>query len=73
MADSFVEYVTKEGDRWDLIAWRMYGDPYAYEPIIAANPDIPIRPVLEAGLRVLVPVRDQAKVAEADLPPWKRG
>lgn len=68
----FVEYITKEGDRWDLIAWRMYGDAYAYEPIIEANPDVPIHAVLDAGLRILVPLREKAKVDDVELPPWKR-
>jgi len=34
---SFVEYVTKKGDRMDLIAWNFYGDPLLYEPILEAN------------------------------------
>ena len=31
------EYVTKEGDRFDLIAFRFYGDPLGYAPILEAN------------------------------------
>lgn len=69
---TFIEYVTKDGDRWDLIAHRMYGDAFAYEPIIAANPDIPITPVLAGGLRILVPLREPSKIEDAELPPWKR-
>jgi phage tail protein X len=66
-----VEYTTREGDRWDLIAWRMYGDPDAIGPIIAANPAVPIRPLLEGGLRLVIPVRERA-VVDAEMPPWKR-
>ena len=65
-----VVIITRDGDRWDLIADRMYGDPWAFEPIIVANPDVPIRPVLPGGLRVLVPVRPAPSVG--GLPPWKR-
>lgn len=67
----YVELVTLEGDRWDLIAYRAYGDPYAYERIIVANPELPIVPVLPAGLRVRVPVLDAPKVSTG-LPPWKK-
>lgn len=72
MATGFLEYVTVDGDRWDLIAYRMYGDPYAFEPIIAANPDVAIRPVLVGGIRLLIPLREPTTIAAADLPPWKR-
>ena len=67
----FIEVITNDGDRWDLIAYRVYGDAWAFEPIIVANPDIPIRPRLPGGLRILVPVRE-VTVETADLPPWKR-
>jgi phage tail protein X len=68
----YVEYVTVEGDRWDLIAFRMYGDAYAYEPIIVANPDVKILPVLPAGTRLLIPVLAAPTTNPADVPPWKR-
>lgn len=67
---TFVTYVTREGDRWDLIAHAVYGDPWDFGAIIAANPDVPIRPVLEGGLRLLIPVREPQAVG--GLPPWKR-
>lgn len=66
---SFIVIITRDGDRWDLIAHRAYGDPYDYERIIAANPHIPIRPTLPGGLRVWVPVVASPK---AEAPPWKR-
>jgi phage tail protein X len=68
----YVEYVTKEGDRWDQIAQRHYGDPYGYQRIIEANPAIPIVPLLPAGLRLAIPVIPPATTAAAALPPWKR-
>lgn len=68
----FIEVLTIEGDRWDLIAFRCYGDALAIEPIIRANPDVPIRPVLPAGLIIYVPVRDAQPTSDASLPPWKR-
>jgi hypothetical protein len=69
----FIEHVTVAGERWDHISDRYYGDPYGYERIIAANPMIPIVPVLGAGARLLVPVIDlDVDLPASDLPPWKR-
>ncbi|MFN8682770.1 tail protein X [Paracoccus sp. P2] len=68
----YVEHLTAEGDRWDLIAWRYYGDPHLYEPIIAANPTVPIRPFLASGIRLRVPIIPDEVVLDRDLPPWKR-
>lgn len=68
----YVEHLTVEGDRWDLLAWRYYGDPHLYEPIIAANPTVPIRPFLASGVRLRVPVLPDEVVLDRDLPPWKR-
>jgi phage tail protein X len=69
----FLEHITGDGERWDLLAWRYYGDPYGYERIIRANPDLPIIPVLPGGVRVLIPVLDPpvtTVAAPAGLPPW---
>ena len=71
MTQGFLTYTTREGDRWDLIAWDHYGVPFAYEPIIQANPHAPIAPLLPGGLTLLIPLRDAAP-ATAGLPPWKR-
>ncbi|HXS18935.1 MAG TPA: tail protein X [Polyangiaceae bacterium] len=71
----YVRYTTSDGDRWDSIAQAHYGDPWAFGPIIAANPRVPIRPVLSGGIELLIPVRP-AESTTADvsqLPPWKRG
>ena len=72
---TYLEIVTRDGDRWDSLAWRYYGDPYRYEPLIAANPHAPIVPILPSGLRLAVPVltAPTTPTAPADLPPWKRG
>lgn len=67
----YIEYITKEADRWDLIAYEFYGDPMLYEPIIVANPDVPILPVLPSGLKLKIPVIEIKDVLE-ELPPWKR-
>ena len=67
----YYEYITKEGDRWDLIAYEFYGNPMMYEPIIVANPEVPIIPVLPSGIKLRIPALEIKETIE-ELPPWKR-
>lgn len=69
------EYITKEGDRWDTVAFLAYGDPFAYKEIAYANPGFPVTAVMPAGIRIVVPIIKTADAVlnDADtLPPWKR-
>lgn len=71
----YIDHRSSEGERWDQIADRYYGDPTLYGGIIAANPDVAIAPLLPSGLLMSIPVLEQADVEadiSADLPPWKR-
>jgi phage tail protein X len=70
-AQQFIAHVTTAGERWDLLAWQYYGDPTEYSVIIMANPRVPIEPVFDAGITVMVPILEQSDVMRADLPPWK--
>lgn len=70
---SYYEHTTKDGERWDTIAYDFYGDPTLYEGIIAANPTVKITPMLDAGTRLKIPVIDTSQSLGAEeLPPWKR-
>lgn len=68
----YLQHVTTDGERWDQLADRYYGDPLDYVRIIDANPNIPIYPLLPAGLVVFVPILDEDDVLSAALPPWKQ-
>jgi len=68
---SFILHVTTAGERWDLLAWRYYGDPTDYSPIIVANPNVPIEPVFDAGISIAIPLQQKSFVGPANLPPWK--
>lgn len=37
---ALTEYVTRQGDRMDLIAYRFYGDALLYGPILEANREV---------------------------------
>ena len=77
------EYITLEGDRWDLISHKFYQTPFEYERIIAANysliaalhKDRPgyIDPVLQSGLKLKIPhFTKEPALRRHKLPPWKR-
>ncbi len=79
------EYITKPGDRWDLIAYKAYGTTdsitlgdgtqvNAMSYIIRFNPGLPITDTLQEGLLLRIPVIENASIkTTADLlPPWKR-
>lgn len=68
----YTEYITKEGDRWDLIAYRAYGDALKMEPILLANTDVPVTGVLPIGTVIYVPVLEDSEVNTDNLPPWKK-
>lgn len=67
----FLEHLTTDGDRWDLLAWTYYGDAHAYGRIVEANPTVGQMPVLPAGLKIAIPVIEKP-LDTAGLPPWKR-
>jgi nucleoid-associated protein YgaU len=70
---SYLTHTTLDGERWNALAYRYYGDALQYERIVAANPHVPLTPTLTGGQTLLIPViEDSQAVAIEDLPPWKR-
>lgn len=55
---NYLLYTTKDGDRWDLIAWDQYGDPMLYNVIVYANPGVSPVPVLTGGIQLRIPILD---------------
>lgn len=77
MSREYFEHLTQLGERWDLIAWRYYGDATLIAPILRANPEFsdagratPL--VLPPNSRIRVPVIAEENVRKQQLPPWKR-
>lgn len=68
----FTSYTTVGGERWDTVAFKAYGDALLFPTIAAANPDVPLYDVLPQGVRLLIPVLNQAESDVNNLPPWKR-
>jgi phage tail protein X len=67
----YIVHITKAGERWDLLAWRYYGDPTDYQTIVMANPGVAIEAVFDAGITLAVPIVQKSAVVSVDLPPWK--
>jgi len=69
----YTKHITKDGDRWDELAYRYLGDSTNITPIIDANPLVPIRPEIDGGTELWIPVFDpQPLQGFNNLPPWKR-
>lgn len=69
----FRAYTTKEGDRWDTIALKAYGDATKFDPIIQSNTGVPLNTVFAGGVKLRIPVIEtQSETDPESLPPWKR-
>lgn len=65
-------YTTKEGDRWDTVAYAAYGDVTKIPLIADANPDVPLDDIIPAGTNLYIPILEQATIVQdKQLPPWK--
>lgn len=73
MSDT-IQYTVLDGERWDTIAYKAYGDATLTKPIIEANPDVLITDRLTAGTVLNIPVMDSDDILTDQelLPPWKR-
>lgn len=69
------EYITRPGDRWDLISYRAYGTVEKMGDIILANPEVVVDEVIPEGTLLQIPIVPAVEVKmDAELlPPWKRG
>jgi hypothetical protein len=64
-------YVTSQGDRWDLIAYRTLGSEKYMHHLIEANKRYREVVTFPANIRLVVPAI--ATPVSDSLPPWKRG
>lgn len=65
------KYTTTQGDTWDLISFKVYGDEHYIDVLIKANPTYRSITIFLANIELMIP---QISIAPIDtLPPWKRG
>lgn len=69
----FTEYITIQGDRYDTISFKAYGDATMFSKIQDANPNIPLTTSFDGGVKLLIPVIEVKENTNTELlPPWKR-
>lgn len=67
----FLNHITTEGERWDQLAQRYYGNSYAYPKLVEANSRFAHLHTLISGLMLKIPIVDR-QATPRSLPPWRR-
>lgn len=65
-------YITTQGDMWDIIALKVYGDEKLMHKLIEANPEYRHIVLFQANISLNIPEMGKKTVSTAS-PPWKRG
>lgn len=63
-------YTTIQGDTWDIIALKVYGNERYMSHLLKANPKYIDIMLFSAGVEIVCPDIEQDAVES--LPPWKR-
>lgn len=63
-------YTTVQGDMWDSIAYRFYGDVKYIGLLFEANPDLLEIFIFSAGTKVIIP--ELPEQYEDNVPEWRR-
>lgn len=63
-------YTTVQGDEWDMIALKVYGDESYLNALLKANQKYNNIVVFSAGVKLLLPEIEVKSTTI--LPPWKR-
>jgi phage tail protein X len=63
-------YITVQGDTWDVISYRVYGDEGHMGALIEANPGHTDIVIFPAGIKLIIPAAPEKSPA-ANLPPWR--
>ncbi len=64
-------YTTVQGDKWDEIAHKVYGDTKFTDVLLEANAEYRYIFIFSAGIVLDVP-EVETRITSDDLPPWKR-
>jgi phage tail protein X len=62
-------YITLQGDAWDAIAFRLWGEERLLMALVAANPEHLDTLVFPAGVVLRVPPAPARDIRQ-ELPPW---
>lgn len=67
----YKEYVTVDGDAYDLLAIAFYNDEKKASYIIQANERYTGTLIFDAGIRLRIPILDIMNIPDT-LPPWRK-
>lgn len=70
MASRYYQYITVDGDTFDIISLAFYQNEHYSTEIMKANPEYVGCIVFSAGISLKIPIIEPA--AASTLPPWKR-
>lgn len=65
-------YITEQGDKWDLIAWKIMGETRYMNQLMAANPQYLNYYIFPADIELAIPKIDVEQAALSSLPPWRQ-
>ena len=65
---------TYDGERWDQLAFRAYGDASLMNLIVDANPTVSVDDRLSGGMVLQVPIiaNQTVTATTSGMPPWKQ-
>ena len=62
-------YITMQGDAWDAIAYRIWGEERLFMDLVRANPEHLDVVLFSSGVVLRVPPAPERAIKQ-DLPPW---
>lgn len=67
-------YITVQGDTWDTIAFKIYGDEFKAQQLLQDRENITLidYQIFPSGITVHLPVISEEEEAEADMPEWRK-
>lgn len=72
MSENFKTYKTSQGDMWDSIAYKLYGNEKHMKELIAANWSYIGYSVFPAGVALNIPTIDTTTAGDTGFPAWKK-
>lgn len=66
------KYITVQGDAWDRIAQKVYGDEYMAGLLMSANIEHRNTVLFSGNITLNVPVAPDKPQTVNNLPPWRR-
>jgi len=67
------KYTAVQGDVWDYLSWKLYGDEGYAHILLDANPALRHIVIFETPTEINVPDKPQSRAqSSANLPPWKQ-